>query len=323
MYRVAVAYGVVGWLIIQVVATIFPALDLPNWALRFIIVAILVGFPVALVLSWAFDIGPHGFEKTAPAVAVENCPPALQPRRQNIYLLALLGLALAAVAGLLLWPHVAHSKVDKSIAVLPFDNFSDDKDNEHFADGIQDDVLTSLAKIGDLKVISRTSVTPYKGQAHNIRDIGRALGVGAILEGSVQRKDNRVHVNVQLINAGTDQHMWAESYDRDLTDVFALQSELAQEIASQLKAKLSPDEKAQIDAKPTQNSEAYLLAVQAHELFDRPDRRHDDVAAAEKLYQEAIAKDPNFALAHARLSALESWFYYAIEASPARAQKAR
>ncbi len=324
VYRVAAGYAVVGWLLLQVAATIFPALEFPAWSLRFVILVILAGFPITLVLAWAFDVGPHGFEKTQPVVEEgAECPPALAPRRRNVYLLAGIGVAIAILAGFYFLPRASAKKLDKSIAVLPFDNFSEDKENEYFGDGIQDDVLTNLAKIGDLKVISRTSVTPYKGMAHNMKEIGRALGVGAILEGSVRRDGNRVRVNVQLINAATDQHIWAEVYERDLTDVFAIQNALAQEIAAQLKAKLSPDEKTRMETKPTQNDEAYLLSIQAHEFFNRPDRRHDDVLRAESLYEKAIALDPSFALAQARLSQLESWMYYAIESTPARMQKAR
>src|SRR5262249_19868876 len=143
---------------------------------------------------------------------------------------------------------------------------SNDKENAYFADGIQDDVLTNLSKIGDLKVISRTSVLPYRGKTSNVRDIGKALGVATILEGSVRRSGNRVRVNVQLINADTDEHIWAEDYDRELTDVFAIQTDLAQKIANELRAKLSPSEKSQIERKPTENGEAYLAFVQAHNL---------------------------------------------------------
>jgi TolB-like protein len=156
--------------------------------------------------------------------------------------------------------------VEKSIAVLPFENFSEEKENAHFADGIQDDILTSLAKIGDLKVISRTSVMGYRGKTHNLRQIGRELGVATVLEGSVRRVGNRVRINVQLINAETDEHIWAEDYDRDLTDVFSIQSELAQKIAAELRAQLSPEEKVQVTRKPTENGEAYLAFVEAQNL---------------------------------------------------------
>ena len=322
VYRVAAAYAVVGWLLIQVAATVFPPLDVPAWTLRALIIAVLAGFPIALVLGWAFDIGPHGFEKTAAPVEAEDCPPALRPRRRNMYVLALIGIVIAGVAGFFLLSNLKpERKLAKSIAVLPFDSFSDDKENEHFADGIQDDVLTSLAKIGDLKVISRTSVMRYRGAEHNIREIGRALGVGAILEGSVRREGNRVRVNVQLINAATDEHLWAEVYERNLTDVFAIQTALAQEIASQLKATLSPDEKARMETKPTQNGDAYLLYVQAQSIANGADTEKRKTAVP--MFEQAIALDPSFALAYAQLSRLQSWLYQSIDPIPARLEKAR
>jgi serine/threonine-protein kinase len=216
---------------------------------------------------------------------------------------------------------VAH-KVDKSIAVLPFENLSDDQENAYFADGIQDDVLTNLSKIGDLKVISRTSVMQYRGRATNVRDIGKALGVSNILEGSVRRSGNRVRVNVQLIDANTDEHVWANDYDRDVTDVFAIQSDLAREIANALQAKLSPAEKSQMTRKPTENGEAYLAFVQAHDLscaYEDPVK----LKQSAQLYQRAIELDPNFALALARYSQLESWMLRTHEASPGHREKAR
>ena len=225
--------------------------------------------------------------------------------------------------GYLLFALSSAHPLDKSIAVLPFSNFSADAQNAYFADGIQDDVLTNLAKISDLKVISRTSVMPYRGQAHNVREIGKALDVATILEGSVRREGNRVRVTVQLIDTSNDRHLWAQAYDRELTDVFAIQTDLAQEISSALRATLSAGEQQRIQRKPTENSEAYLLYLQAHEIFTRPDRRHDDLARAESLYEKAIRLDPKFALAHARLSQLESWSFYAIEPVPARREKAR
>ena len=169
-------------------------------------------------------------------------------------------------------PRVSARKIDKSIAVLPFQNLSDEKENAYFADGIQDDILTNLSKIGDLKVISRMSVMSYRGDGpRNAREIGKALGVGTLLEGSVRRAGNRVRVSVQLINADNDEHIWAEDYDRDLTDVFAIQTDLAQKIASSLQAKLSPNEKERLDRRPTQNPDAYLLFIQAHDYANRSD----------------------------------------------------
>ena len=238
-------------------------------------------------------------------------------------MLGTFGLAVALAAGLFVLPRVAAKKIDKSIAVLPFENFSDQKSNAYFADGIQDDILTTLARIGDLKVISRTSVMAYRGSARNVREIGKALGAGAILEGSVRTDKNRVRVNVQLINTANDEHIWANEYDRDLTDVFAIQTDLAHEIAAALQAKLSPTEEARMSQKPTENGEAYLAYVQAHDLQMRPDHLAGDLEKSEQLYERAVQLDPKFALAYAELSHLQSWIYHSTDPTPARREKAR
>jgi TolB-like protein/Flp pilus assembly protein TadD len=205
-------------------------------------------------------------------------------------------------------------KIDKSIAVLPFENLSDEKENDYFAGGLQDDLLTNLAKIGDLKVISRTSVRQYKDTPRNVRDIGKALGVATVLEGSVRRSGSRVRLNVQLINASNDQHIWAEDYDRDLTDVFAIQSDLALQIASTLQTKLSPTEKTRLQQRPTQSGEAYLIYLQAQNV--------NGFQEAIQLYEKAIALDPSFALAFARLSFVASTDYFTT-GNPASLEKAR
>jgi serine/threonine-protein kinase len=234
------------------------------------------------------------------------------------------GVIISAGAGFFLLPRASARKIDKSIAVLPFQNLSDEKENTYFADGIQDDILTNLSKIGDLKVISRMSVMAYRGDAvRNAREIGKALGVATLLEGSVRRAGNRIRVNVQLINANNDEHIWAEDYDRDLTDVFAIQTDLAQKIASALQAKLSPTEKARLDNRPTQNPDAYLLFVQAHDYANRTDMFHDASLKAETLFEQAIKLDPNFALAFAGLSMVESWIYHSFDPTEGRRQKAR
>jgi TolB-like protein/class 3 adenylate cyclase/Flp pilus assembly protein TadD len=243
-------------------------------------------------------------------------------RRRNALLLAASILVVLIAIGLFLLPRASARKIDKSIAVLPFQSLSDDKENVYFADGIQDDVLTNLSKIGDLKVISRTSVMPYRGKTSNVREIGKALGVSTLLEGSVRRVGNRVRVNVQLIDAGNDEHLWAEDYDRELTDVFAIQTDLAQKIASELQAKLSPSEKAQIVRKPTENGEAYLAFVQAHNLQGAVDEL-EKLKQSEQLYARAIELDPNFALAIARYSQLESWIVHSFERTRERRDKAR
>src|SRR5881409_1089805 len=275
VYRVAAAYIIAAGFIIQIGSAVFPAWELPNWAFRLVVVLLLVGFPIALILAWAFDVTPQGIRAT-PTIAGPQTH-----RSRNVIMLVATGVIISAAAGFFLLPRVSAHKIDKSIAVLPFENLSDEKENAYFADGVQDDVLTNLSKIGDLKVISRTSVMPYRGKASNVREIGKALGVGAILEGSVRRIGNRVRVNVQLINAETDEHLWAEDYDRDLTDVFAIQTDLAQKIARELQAKLSPAEKAQIERRPTQNGEAYLAFMQGNEMCHRPDRFRSNTEKAE------------------------------------------
>jgi TolB-like protein/Flp pilus assembly protein TadD len=318
VYRVAAAYIIAAGFIIQIGSAVFPAWELPNWAFRLVVVLLLMGFPIVLILAWAYDVTPQGIRAT---------PPPATPgshRRRNLVMLIATGVIISAGAGFFLLPRVSARKVDKSIAVLPFQNLSDEKENAYFADGIQDDILTNLSKIGDLKVISRMSVMSYRGDgARNAREIGKALGVGTLLEGSVRRMGNRVRVNVQLINANNDEHIWAEDYDRELTDVFAIQTDLAQKIASALQAKFSPNEKARLDRRPTKDSDAYLLYVQAHDYANRPDRFRETSLKAEELFERAIKLDPNFALAFAGLSEVESWIYHEGEPTAARREKAR
>ncbi len=316
VYRVAVAYIIAAGFIIQIGSAVFPAWELPNWALRLVVMLLLIGFPIALILAWAYDVTPQGIQVT-------KTPPGVH-RRRNIITLTAVGLAISAVAGFFLFPRASGRNVDKSIAILPFQSLSDEKENAYFADGIQDDILTNLSKIGDLKVISRMSVMSYRGDAlRNAREIGKALGVATLLEGSVRRIGNRVRVNVQLINANSDEHIWAEDYDRDLTDVFAIQTDLAQKIAAALQAKLSPNEKARLDHRPTQNPEAYLFFVQAHDYFNQRDMTAGISLKAVPLFEQAIKLDPNFALAFAGLSRVESWLYHSSDPVPDRREKAR
>ena len=213
----------------------------------------------------------------------------------------------------------------KSIAVLPLENLSDDKENAFFADGIQDDLLTSLAKIKDLKVISRTSVMSYRNKgARNLREIGKELGVANVLEGSVRRVGNRVLVNVQLIDTASDQHLWAERYDRTLADSITLQGELASEIAGALRATLTAEEKTRVEAKLTDNPEAYVVYLQGRERELRPERSRENFSSAENFYKQAIALDPKFVLARARLSLVQTLTYEYFEpTNAARLAEAR
>jgi TolB-like protein/Flp pilus assembly protein TadD len=316
VYRVAAAYIIAAGFIIQIGSAVFPAWELPNWTLRLVVVLLLAGFPVALILAWAYDVTPQGIQATPASPGTH--------RRRNIIALTAIGLTISAVSGFFLFPRASGRIVEKSIAVLPFQSLSDEKENAYFADGIQDDILTNLSKIGELKVISRMSVMSYRGDgARNAREIGKALGVGTLLEGSVRRIGNRVRVNVQLIDANSDEHIWAEDYDRDLTDVFAIQTDLAQKIAAALQAKLTPDEKERLDRQPTHNPDAYLLFIRAHDYANRPDDLRDDFLKAEELFGQAIKLDPKFAAAFAGLSMAESWLYHFWDRVPARREKAR
>lgn len=322
VYRVAVAYVIAAGGIIQLASAVFPAWELPSWALRLTVVLLLIGFPLALVLAWAFDVTPQGIQATPTLAPNESGGVAQRHRRRNVTLLIVLGVLLSAIAGFFLLPRAAARKMEKSIAVLPFENFSDQPQNAYFADGIQDDILTNLSKIGDLKVISRTSVMGYRGKEKNVRQIGKELGVSAILEGSVRRAGDRVRVNVQLINAANDQHIWAEDYDRDLTDVFAIQTDLAQKIAHELQAHLSPREAEQMARKPTENAEAYLAFVEAHNLQTSFDDRAK-LNQAVQLYERAIQLDPKFVLALANLSIVHSWIYHNFEPTDAERNRAK
>jgi len=317
VYRVAAAYIIAAGFIIQMGSAILPAWELPNWTFRLVVVLLLIGFPIALILAWAFDVTSEGIRATKGTAAEPHL-------RRNMIILVAIGVIVSAAAGFFLLPRATARNVDKSIAVLPFENLSGDPDNAYFADGIQDDILTNLSKIGDLKVISRTSVMSYRGSGtRNARDIGKALGVATLVEGSVRRIGNRVRVNVQLINASNDEHIWAEDYDRDLTDVFAIQTDLAQKIVYTLQAKLSPNEKARLDRRPTQDPNAYLLFVQAHDYANRTDMFRDTSLKAESLFEQAIKLDPNFSLAYAGLSMVESWVYHSFDPLPSRRDKAR
>jgi TolB-like protein len=294
VYRVAAAYIIVAAGIIQLASAAFPAWDLPNWALRLVIVLLLTGFPLALILGWAFDLTSQGIRVT----------PGTH-RRRNMIMLVGAGVITSAAAGFFLLPRVSAYKVDKSIAVLPFSNLSKEQENAFFADGVQDEILSHLAKVADLKVISRTSVMPYKsGIARNLRQIGQQLGVAHLVEGSVQRAGNRVRVNAQLIDARTDRHVWGQTYERDLADVFAIQSEIAQQIADQLKANLSPAEKAAIAERPTTDLVAYAYYTKAQEINVWSNWEGWEKSANQKveLLEKAVQRDPNFALAYCVLA---------------------
>src|SRR6185312_15249463 len=248
VYRVAAAYVVAAGFLIQMASAAFPAWELPNWSLRLVIVLLLIGFPIAVILAWAYDITPQGIQGT-PTRGIH--------RRRNLILLIALAVIISASAGFFLLPRTIWQEIDKSVAVLPFQNLSSDPDNAYFGDGIQEELLTRLTKIGDLKVISRTSTQGYQSEPGNLAEIAKQLGVANILEGSVQKAGDQVRVNVHLVNAQIGSQLWADTYDRKLSDIFSVESEIAKGIAESLQAKLTGREEQVLAVKPTNNPQAY------------------------------------------------------------------
>jgi TolB-like protein/Tfp pilus assembly protein PilF len=308
VYKVAVAYAVVSWLLLQAASIFLPAFDAPPWVMKIFIIVIIFGFPVALIFSWAFEITPEGIKLES-----EIEPNKSIARRTGRKIVAVT-IALAVVAGGLFVYQVVRTRStvtprqseaataapNKSIAVLPFDNLSRDPDNAYFCEGVQDEILTRLAKVADLKVISRTSTQHFKSTPDNLPQIAKQLGVAHILEGSVQKASDQVRVNVQLINALTDAHLWADTYDRKLTDIFAVESEIAKNIAEALQAKITGSEKNSIAKAPTANPEAYELYLKGRFFWNK--RSGADLRKAIEYFNQAIALDPNFALAYAGLA---------------------
>ena len=324
VYKVAVAYAIVGWLLVQVATQVFPFFEIPNWAVRLIVLAIVIGFPISLVIAWAFELTPEGLKRT------EDVDLATQARTKShawIYVVAVgavlsIGLFLLGrytgrnIASAARTEGVTGSTIpQKSIAVLPFENLSDDKNAAYFADGIQDEILTKLASIADLKVISRTSTAKYKSKPEDLKTVSQQLGVATVLEGSVQKAADKVRVNVQLIDARADSHLWAKSYDRDMKDVFAVESEVAQEIADSLQAKLSPAEANAVASAPTKDTAAYDLFLKGEyeERLADSSLKAESFDQAAAWYRQAIARDPNFALAMARLVQNRIAYHWFVE----------
>jgi TolB-like protein len=326
VYRAAVAYGVVAWFLTQLTTQVFPFFGIPNAAIRFVVIALAVGFPIAMCLSWLYEFTPEG------VVRSEDLDPAKvrSARRAmgRILDFIIIGVLLLVIAMLIYQRFPFRTEAgetisQKSIAVLPFENLSDEKENVYFADGVQDEILNDIAKVADLKVISRTSVMQYRsGVTRNLREIAKELGVAYVVEGSVQRTANRVRVSAQLIDAKTDMHVWGERYDRVLADVFAIQSEVAFNIVNQLKAKLSPAEEAAIKKKPTDDLFAYDCFARAKALIESivfSGRVKDSLFEAAQLLDEATAHDPTFLRAFCQLARVHDKIYIlGLDHTPAR-----
>jgi TolB-like protein/Tfp pilus assembly protein PilF len=326
VYKVAVAYAFVAWLLIQVATQVFPFFGIPNWAVRLVVLLLVLGFPAALIFSWAFEITPEGIKRESEVVPNKSIA-----HKTGRKLVAITVVLAVIAAGLFVFQLVrpkgvinSASKVEaelpnvpeKSIAVLPFENRSEDKANAYFAEGIESEILTRLSKIADLKVISRTSTQHYKSAPKNLPEIAKQLGVAHILEGSVQKSGDAVRVNVQLIKAANDSHLWADTFDRKLTDIFSVESEVAKAIADQLRVHLSGREEQVIAAKPTDNPEAYdaYLRGLAYTLktIDSP----AIALGAQKYLREAVRLDPKFALSWALLSYVDARGYLTLTLQP-------
>jgi serine/threonine-protein kinase len=310
VYKVAVAYAIVGWLIVQIATQVFPFLEIPTWIVRLVIVLVAIGFPIALIIAWAFELTPQGIKRT------EDVSPSIEGASKGrtwIYV-AVIGTALS-IGLFFIGRYTAQAPrqsasaarteaatgvPQKSIAVLPFDNLSRDPDNAYFAEGIQDEILTRLAKITDLKVIGRASTQRFKSGESDLSQIAKQLGVAHLLKGSVQKAMDRVRINVQLINAATSAHVWADTYDHSITDVFAVESEVAKTIADKLAANLTGSEEHAIAARPTQNAQAHELYLKGRHFWNK--RTGADLKRAADYFMQATAIDANYALAYAGLA---------------------
>lgn len=297
VYKVATAYVVVGWLLTQVATQVFPFFEIPNWGIRLVVLIIVLGFPIALIIAWAFELTPEGLKRTEAADRE-----AAKPSRNHVWIYVVIIAAALSVGLFFVGRYTAPNRAvtsslpDKSLAVLPFANLSGNPENAYFAAGIQDEIITRLAKVGQLKVVSCLSTQRFKTSPDDLPAIARQLGVGNVLQGSVQRTADAVRVNVQLVKAQTDTHLWADTFDRKLTDVFQIESDIAKTIAEKLQAKLTGSEKDAISAKPTSDLEAHQLYLKGRYLWNR--RTGDNLKKALGYFQQAAEKDPNYALAY-------------------------
>ena len=305
VFRVAASYAVVAFIIFQLVEILFPIFNFPQWTQQFVVIIILLGFPIAVIFSWVFDKTPEGFIKTDAVKNkekknIENTT-ASKPfylDSKNLYLL--LGLVIAFLLGSYGSGSFQSSVDDKSIAVLPFDNFSKSDDDQFFSDGITEDITMNLAKVKDLTVISRTSVMGYKGTTKNIKQISDELGVKYILEGSVRKLGERVRIVGQLIDARQDKHIWSDSYDREMSDLFLIQADVSEKIAQALEAELSDNTLTQINEAPTENIDAYMLYQRARNYYGMYTASANESAIS--LFNQALKLDENYALSYAGLA---------------------
>ena len=332
--RAGALYAAGAWLLVQVVTQVLPLFNVPAWSMRWVVIACAIGFPFWLAFAWFYEFTPQGLKRES-EIAPDDSIAHATGKRLNFAIIGVLALAVVLLlTNTLVWhkgaglqlgsPDLATALAHipaKSIAVLPFENLSNERDNEYFVAGMQDLILTKLADIGDLKVIARTSTEQYKSHPDHLKIIAQQLGVSTILEGSVQKAGNQVLINVQLIDARTDSHIWAQSYQRTLDNIFGVEGEVAGKVADALNAKLTSTERQNVAAVPTQNAAAYDAFLRAESLAfkARDSLREADYLEADTAYRQAIALDPDFALAYARLAYNQmSGHWFAQHLSPAQ-----
>jgi serine/threonine-protein kinase len=313
VYKVAVAYAIVGWLLVQVATQVFPFFEIPNWAVRLVVLAIVIGFPIALVIAWAFELTPEGLKRTEDVDPFDSrsgqvLAAAAQRPRHRAWIFVVIIAGAMSLSLFFLGRYTARNSSAaaaselpaKSIAVLPFVNMSADKNDEYLSDGVSEELITALSKITGLQVKARTSSFAFKGKNEDIRKIGELLHVSHLLEGSVAKAGNKLRITAQLIQASDGNHIWSDTYDREMQDIFAVRSEVAQQVAATLKVRLLGEEKKQLDKKPTENIEAYNLYRRGRYYADK--LSEEGMAKARPLFEQAIEKDPHFALAYTGLA---------------------
>jgi adenylate cyclase len=308
--RVVVLYAIAGWIVIEVTSTVSPNLNLPDWTVKLVTILVALGFVIAIMLAWAFDIGPGGVHRSA------SIDDAGADARQN---------AAASTEGVAANDKVRQSPAEidqrKSIAVLPFINMSGDVENEYFSDGISEEILNLMVKLPQLRVASRTSSFMFKGKDVSIPTVAKELGVDTVLEGSVRRAGDRVRITAQLIDVATDSHLWSETYDREMKDVFAIQDDIAQSITDALKMALSPKERRAIQNVATSDAGAYDFYLRGRSYMYTMTRR--DYEYAIRMFQQAIDLDAMYALAYAGIADAYSHLFRYADGSRKNAEKAR
>jgi TolB-like protein len=301
VYKVAIAYAVVAWLLIQIASQVFPFFEIPNWAVRFIVLAIIIGFPIALIIAWAFELTPEGLKRTE---AADRAP--AQPSRNRAWIYVVIIAAALSVGLFFVGRYTATNQAmtrglpQESIAVLPFDNQNRDPNTDYLSDGIPESIINSLSQLSQLKVMARSTVFQYKGKDVDPRKVGHDLGVGAVLMGRLIQQGDNLTVRTELVNVSDGTELWGQQYNRKLADVFAVQEEIAKEISEKLRLKLSGAERQQLAKRPTENLKAFQYYVQGRGYISR--RTREDLLTSIRYCEKAIEEDPNYALAYAGLS---------------------